>query len=97
MISILFNISPKRLVILAVLSCETLEYFRIFFASLESGKIAKGFTPGSSTPGSSFASIKKHAARTLIRYGKASKGLVKKYGSRSQRKDRGVKPDKEDK
>jgi hypothetical protein len=63
-------------------------------ASVVSGKIAKGFTPGSSTPGSSFASIKKHAARTLIRYGRASKGLVKKYGSRSQRKERGVKPAK---
>tara|TARA_R110000737_G_scaffold353055_2_gene401958 strand:- start:631 stop:1056 length:426 start_codon:yes stop_codon:yes gene_type:complete len=60
-------------------------------ASTVGGKIAKGFTPGSSTPGSSFSSIKKHAARTLIRYGKASKGLVKKYGSRSQLKDRGVK------
>ena len=63
-------------------------------ASTVGGKIAKGFTPGSSTPGSSFASIKKHAARTLIRYGKASKSLVKKYGSRSQRKERGVKPPK---
>lgn len=60
-------------------------------ASSVNGKIAKGFTPGSSTPGSSFSSIKKHAARTLIRYGKASKTIVKKYGSRSQLKDRGIK------
>lgn len=57
------------------------------------GKIAKGFTPGSSTPGSDFASIKKHAARTVLRHGKesdASKGLARQYGSRTQRKERGI-------
>lgn len=59
--------------------------------SVVDGKVAKGFTPGSSTPGSDFSSIKKHAARTLIRYGKGSKRLVSKYGSRSQRKERGLK------
>jgi uncharacterized protein (DUF2252 family) len=54
-------------------------------ASVVDGKIAKGFTPGSATPSADFASIKKHAARTLIRYGKGSKRLVQKYGSRSQK------------
>ncbi len=55
------------------------------------GKIAKGFTPGSSTPGSSFSSVKKHAARTILRYGKGSDKLASRYGSRSIKKDRGVK------
>lgn len=54
------------------------------------GKIAKGFTPGSSTPGSSFKSIKKHAARTMLRHGKGSDKLAKKYGSRSMKKERGL-------
>ena len=35
-------------------------------------------------------SIKKHAARTLVRYGKGSDKLAKKYGSRSMRKARGI-------
>ncbi len=55
------------------------------------GKIAKGFTPGSSTPGSGFGSIRKHAARTLLRYGKGSDKLAQKYGSRSIKKKRGLK------
>lgn len=50
------------------------------------GKIAKGFTPGSSTPGSSFSSIKKHATRTKIRYGHVSKSLAKQYATRSMKK-----------
>ena len=54
------------------------------------GKIAKGFTPGSATPSADFKSIKKHAARTLVRYGKGSDKLAKKYGSRSMRKSRGI-------
>ena len=54
------------------------------------GKIAKGFTPGSSTPSSDFASVRKHAARTLLRYGKGSDKLAAKYGSRSIRKERGI-------
>lgn len=57
------------------------------------GKVAKGFTPGSSTPSSSFNSIKKHAARTKLRYDPrgASQTLAKKYGSRSLKKKYGVK------
>jgi len=55
------------------------------------GKIAKGFTPGSSTPGSSFSSVRKHAARTTLRHGKGSDKLASKYGSRSIKKDRGLK------
>tara|TARA_R110000744_G_scaffold252514_3_gene368278 strand:- start:2201 stop:2608 length:408 start_codon:yes stop_codon:yes gene_type:complete len=54
------------------------------------GKIAKGFTPGSATPSADFKSIKKHAARTLLRYGKGSNKLAQKYGSRSIRKARGI-------
>ena len=55
------------------------------------GKIAKGFTPGSATPSADFSSVRKHAARTKIRYDKGSDALVKKYGSRSQKKKRGIK------
>ncbi len=58
------------------------------------GKIAKGFTPGSATPGASFSSIKKHANRTKIRYGNVSKGLTKKYGTRAMRKKAGIKGSK---
>ena len=54
------------------------------------GKIAKGFTKGSATPSADFSSVKKHAARTLLRYGRASDALAKKYGSRSIRKSRGI-------
>jgi len=55
-----------------------------------SGKIAKGFTPGSATPSAKFSSVKKHAARTLLRYGKGSAKLAQKYGSRSIRKSKGI-------
>ena len=54
------------------------------------GKIAKGFTPGSSTPSSDFPSVRKHAARTLLRHGKGSDKLAAKYGSRSVKKSRGI-------
>ena len=54
------------------------------------GKIAKGFTPGSSTPSSDFASVKKHAARTMLRHGEGSDKLAAKYGSRTIRKKRGI-------
>ena len=54
------------------------------------GKIAKGFTPGSSTPSSDFASVRKHASRTLLRHGKGSKKLAAQYGSRTQRAARGI-------
>ena len=54
------------------------------------GKIAKGFTKGSATPSADFSSVKKHAARTMLRYGTASKKLAKKYGSRTIRKKRGI-------
>jgi hypothetical protein len=54
------------------------------------GKIAKGFTPGSSTPGSDFPSIRKHAARTMLRHGKGSAKLAAKYGSRTMRKAKGL-------
>ena len=42
------------------------------------GKIAKGFTPGSATPNASFKSIKKFAARTMIRHGKSTSSTLKK-------------------
>ena len=54
------------------------------------GKIAKGFTPGSSTPSSAWGSIKKHAARTELRHGKGSKELAARHGSRSMKKARGI-------
>lgn len=55
------------------------------------GKIAKGFTPGSATPSAGWNSIKKHAVRTKLRYGKASNKLAQQYGSRSIKKERGLK------
>jgi len=55
------------------------------------GKVAKGFTKGSATPSADFPSIRKHASRTVLRYGKGSKALAKKYGSRSLRKKYKVK------
>lgn len=55
------------------------------------GKIAKGFTKGSATPSADFGSVRKHAARTMLRYGKASDKLAQKYGSRSIKKERGLK------
>ena len=54
------------------------------------GKIAKGFTPGSATPSADFASVKKHAARTMLRHGKGSDKLAAKYGSRTMKKKRGI-------
>ena len=54
------------------------------------GKIAKGFTKGSATPSADFGSIKKHAARTMLRHGSGSDSLAKKYGSRTIRKKRGI-------
>lgn len=54
------------------------------------GKIAKGFTPGSATPSAKFSSVKKHAARTLLRYGKGSKKLAQRHGSRSIKKKFGL-------
>ncbi len=51
------------------------------------GKIAKGFTPGSSTPGSNFSSIKAHAARTMVKHGSShSKRLEKLYGPGAKNK-----------
>ena len=44
------------------------------------GKIAKGFTPGSATPSAKWSSVKKYAARTLVRHGSGSKKtLGQKY------------------
>jgi hypothetical protein len=54
------------------------------------GKIAKGFTRGSATPSADWGSIKKHAARTLLRYGKGSDKLAQKYGSRTIKAERGI-------
>ena len=51
------------------------------------GKIAKGFTPGSATPPANFKSIKKFAARTLVRHGKStSKTLKDKYAPGAKKK-----------
>ena len=46
-----------------------------------SGKIAKGFTPGSSTPSSDWKSVKAHSVRTSLKHGHTTSGrLRKKYG-----------------
>jgi hypothetical protein len=42
------------------------------------GRIAKGFTPGSSTPSSAWASIKAHAVRTSLKHGTASGKRLKR-------------------
>ena len=54
------------------------------------GKVAKGFTKGSATPSASWPSIKKHSARTMLRYGSGSDKLAAKYGSRTIRRKRGI-------
>jgi len=44
------------------------------------GRIAKGFTPGSSTPSAGWKSIKAHSVRTSLKHGTASgKRLRQKY------------------
>jgi len=44
-----------------------------------SGRIAKGFTPGSSTPDSAFSSIKAHSVRTMRKHGKQKSKKFEKY------------------
>jgi|TARA_R100001163_G_C4985892_1_gene140272 hypothetical protein len=52
-----------------------------------SGKIAKGFTKGSSTPSSDFKSVKAHAARTMLKHGSSKSGRLKKlYGPGAKNK-----------
>ena len=51
-----------------------------------SGKIAKGFTPGSSTPSSDFKSVKAHAARTIVKHGGGSGRMKAKYGPGAKNK-----------
>lgn len=62
-----------------------------------SGRTAKGFTPGSSTPGSEWSSIKSHAARTKVKHGSAKassltakarreKDQPKKYKAKARRR-----------
>ena len=52
-----------------------------------SGKIAKGFTPGSATPSSDWKSVKSHAVRTSLKHGTtSSKRLMKKYGPGAENK-----------
>lgn len=51
------------------------------WGSKSKGKIAKGFTPGSSTPSSDWSSIKAHSIRTSLKHGAIkSKRLEKLYG-----------------
>jgi len=57
------------------------------WGSKSSGKIAKGFTPGSSTPSSDFKSVKAHAARTMLKHGSSKSGRLKKlYGPGAKNK-----------
>ena len=51
-----------------------------------SGTIAKGFTPGSSTPGADFPNIKAHAARTRLKHGRGSKRMKRVYGPGAKNK-----------
>jgi 5-deoxy-D-glucuronate isomerase len=52
-----------------------------------SGKIAKGFTPGSSTPSSDWKSVKAHAVRTALKHGKTKNSrLMNKYGPGAKNK-----------
>jgi len=44
-----------------------------------SGRIAKGFTPGSATPSSKWDSIKGHAVRTMKKHGKQKSRKFEKY------------------
>jgi len=54
---------------------------RAAWGKKSSGRIAKGFTPGSSTPGSDFKSIKAHAARTMVKHGTSKSSRLKRlYG-----------------
>tara|TARA_R110002153_G_scaffold177658_2_gene330842 strand:+ start:677 stop:1126 length:450 start_codon:yes stop_codon:yes gene_type:complete len=57
------------------------------WGSKSKGKIAKGFTPGSSTPGSDFKSMKAHAVRTMLKHGTTkSARLEKLYGPGAKNK-----------
>ena len=54
--------------------------------SVVSGRIAKGFTPGSATPSAEWGSVKDHASRTSHKYaGKKAKKLSAE-GRRASRK-----------
>lgn len=44
-----------------------------------SGRIAKGFTPGSSTPSSGWDSVKGHSVRTMKKHGKQKSKKFEKY------------------
>ena len=51
------------------------------------GKIAKGFTKGSATPSADWPSVKKFAARTLVRHGKSTSSSLKaKYSPGAKEK-----------
>jgi len=44
-----------------------------------SGRIAKGFTPGSATPSANWDSIKGHSVRTMKKHGKQKSRKFEKY------------------
>ena len=48
-----------------------------------SGRIAKGFTPGSATPSAKFSSIKAHSVRTLRKHGRHKSKKFEKYKEHS--------------
>lgn len=48
-----------------------------------SGRIAKGFTPGSATPNAKFSSIKAHSVRTLRKHGRHKSAKFDKYKEHS--------------
>jgi hypothetical protein len=51
-----------------------------------SGKIAKGFTPGSATPSAEWGSIKGHSVRTMKKHGKQKSKKFEKYTPKTSRK-----------
>jgi len=56
-----------------------------------SGKIAKGFTPGSATPSADWKSVKSHAARTKVKHGKATETKLTAKARREKDKPKGKK------
>jgi len=59
--------------------------------SVVSGKIAKGFTPGSATPSADWKSVKSHAARTKVKHGKATETKLTAKARREKDKPKGKK------
>jgi len=53
-----------------------------------SGRIAKGFTPGSATPSANWDSVKGHAVRTMKKHGKQKTRRFDKYDDKVRGRER---------